>query len=113
MHISPIASTQLNVIMTLATGSCWRFRLALGEWRHWLEGSAQPFLVWTDHKNLEYIRSAKRLSSRQARWHSSLIVSTSPFRTGPGPKMLSPIHFPASSSAQEKRPRLMPYSRKE
>ncbi|KAL0172977.1 hypothetical protein M9458_033288, partial [Cirrhinus mrigala] len=29
-------------------------RLALGEWRHWLEGSAQPFLVWTDHKNLEY-----------------------------------------------------------
>ncbi|KAI7805934.1 Pol polyprotein [Triplophysa rosa] len=43
-------------------------RLALGEWRHWLEGSAQPFLVWTDHKNLEYVRSAKRLSSRQARW---------------------------------------------
>ncbi len=43
-------------------------RLALGEWHHWLEGSAQPFLVWTDHKNLEYIRSAKRLSSRQARW---------------------------------------------
>ncbi len=42
--------------------------MALGEWRHWLEGSAQPFLVWTDHKNLEYIRSAKRLSSRQARW---------------------------------------------
>ena len=25
-------------------------------------------MVWTDHKNLEYIRSAKRLSSRQARW---------------------------------------------
>lgn len=43
-------------------------RLALGEWRHWLEGAAQPFLVWTDHKNLEYIRSARRLSSRQARW---------------------------------------------
>ncbi len=42
--------------------------MALGEWRYWLEGSAQPFLVWTDHKNLEYIRSAKRLSSRQARW---------------------------------------------
>ncbi|KAI2664346.1 Retrovirus-related Pol polyprotein from transposon 17.6 [Labeo rohita] len=27
-------------------------RLALGELRHWLEGSAQLFLVWTDHKNL-------------------------------------------------------------
>ncbi len=43
-------------------------RLALGEWRHWLEGAARPFLVWTDHKNLEYIRSAKRLNARQARW---------------------------------------------
>lgn len=41
-------------------------RLALGEWRHWLEGLAQPFLVWTDHKNLEYVHSARRLSSRQA-----------------------------------------------
>lgn len=41
---------------------------ALEEWRHWLEGAAQPFLVWTDHKNLEYIKKAKRLNSRQARW---------------------------------------------
>uniref|UniRef100_A0A3B3H4X2 Gypsy retrotransposon integrase-like protein 1 n=1 Tax=Oryzias latipes TaxID=8090 RepID=A0A3B3H4X2_ORYLA len=43
-------------------------KLALEEWRHWLEGAAQPFLVWTDHKNLEYIRTAKRLNPRQARW---------------------------------------------
>ncbi len=43
-------------------------KLALEEWRHWLEGSELPFVVWTDHKNLEYIRSAKRLNSRQARW---------------------------------------------
>lgn len=43
-------------------------KLALEEWRHWLEGAEQPFLVWTDHKNLEYIRTAKRLNSRQARW---------------------------------------------
>ncbi|XP_019219828.2 uncharacterized protein LOC109204085, partial [Oreochromis niloticus] len=42
-------------------------KLALEEWRHWLEGAAQPFVVWTDHKNLEYIRSAKRLNARQAR----------------------------------------------
>lgn len=25
-------------------------------------------MVWTDHKNLEYIRSAKRLNARQVRW---------------------------------------------
>lgn len=43
-------------------------KMALEEWRHWLEGSQQPFVVWTDHKNLEYIRKAKRLNSRQARW---------------------------------------------
>ncbi|XP_048027531.1 integrin alpha-M-like [Megalobrama amblycephala] len=43
-------------------------KLALEEWRHWLEGSGVPFIVWTDHKNLEYIRSVKRLNSRQARW---------------------------------------------
>ena len=43
-------------------------KLALEEWRHWLEGSTVPFLVWTDHKNLEYIRTAKRLNPRQSRW---------------------------------------------
>jgi len=31
-----------------------------------LEGTKQPFLVWTDHKNLQYIRTTKRLNSRQA-----------------------------------------------
>ncbi|KAI3369659.1 hypothetical protein L3Q82_024505 [Scortum barcoo] len=34
--------------------------VALKEWRHWLEGAEQPFIVWTDHKNLEYLKSAKR-----------------------------------------------------
>ncbi|KAL0147091.1 hypothetical protein M9458_057615 [Cirrhinus mrigala] len=43
-------------------------KLALAEWRHWLEGAGFPFIVWTDHKNLEYIRTAKRMNSRQARW---------------------------------------------
>ncbi|KAK3525120.1 hypothetical protein QTP86_016571 [Hemibagrus guttatus] len=36
-------------------------KLALEEWRHWLEGARHPFLVLTDHKNLEYLRAAKRL----------------------------------------------------
>ncbi|KAI4879276.1 hypothetical protein NFI96_004803 [Prochilodus magdalenae] len=42
-------------------------KLAFEEWRHWLEGAQHPFLVLMDHKNLEYLRSAKRLNSRQAR----------------------------------------------
>ncbi|KAK3531333.1 hypothetical protein QTP70_018132 [Hemibagrus guttatus] len=43
-------------------------KLALEEWRHWLEGARHPFLVLTDHKNLEYLRAAKRLNPRQAHW---------------------------------------------
>uniref|UniRef100_A0A4W5QWH4 ribonuclease H n=1 Tax=Hucho hucho TaxID=62062 RepID=A0A4W5QWH4_9TELE len=41
---------------------------ALKAWRHWLEGAKHPFLIWTDHRNLEYIRAARRLNPRQARW---------------------------------------------
>jgi len=43
-------------------------KAALEEWRHWLEGARHPFLVLTDHRNLEYLCSAKRLNPRQARW---------------------------------------------
>ncbi|KAI2643052.1 Transposon Tf2-11 polyprotein [Labeo rohita] len=43
-------------------------KLALEEWRHWLEGSKHPLTIITDHKNLRYIREAKRLNPRQARW---------------------------------------------
>ncbi|KAK1788719.1 hypothetical protein P4O66_002537 [Electrophorus voltai] len=43
-------------------------KLAIEEWRHWLEGAKHPFLVWTDHKNLAYLQQAKRLNPHQARW---------------------------------------------
>lgn len=53
-HISPVEENKglLAVVLTLQ------------EWRHWLEGSAQPFLIWTHHKNLSYLRIAKKLNSR-------------------------------------------------
>ncbi|KAK3542189.1 hypothetical protein QTP86_016990, partial [Hemibagrus guttatus] len=35
-------------------------KAALEEWRHWLEGARHPFQVLTDHRNLEYLRGAKR-----------------------------------------------------
>ncbi len=41
-------------------------KLALEEWLHWLEGANHPFTVITDH--LQYLRKAKRLNPRQARW---------------------------------------------
>jgi len=41
---------------------------ALEEWRHFLEGAQHPVEIWTDHKNLEYFMTAKKLNRRQARW---------------------------------------------
>lgn len=43
-------------------------KLTLEEWHHWSEGSRFPFQVWMDHKNLEYLRSTRRLNPRQAKW---------------------------------------------
>ncbi|KAK3509093.1 hypothetical protein QTP70_020297 [Hemibagrus guttatus] len=43
-------------------------KLALEEWRHWLEGANHPFEVITDHKNLQYLRETKHLNPRQAWW---------------------------------------------
>ena len=37
-------------------------------WRHYLEGSAKPIDVITDHKNLEYFSMMKLLTRRQALW---------------------------------------------
>lgn len=43
-------------------------RWALLTWRHLLEGAKQPFIVWTDHKNLEALQTPRRLSPKQVRW---------------------------------------------
>jgi len=40
----------------------------LEEWRRFLEGARHPVEIWTDHKNLEYFITAKKLNHRQARW---------------------------------------------
>ncbi|KAK1788797.1 hypothetical protein P4O66_002606 [Electrophorus voltai] len=54
-------------------------KLAFEEWRHWLEGARHPFTVITDHKNLAYLQTTKRLNSvtRHAR---SLFFSRFVFR---------------------------------
>ena len=63
-------------------------KLALEEWRQWLEGAQSPFQVWTDHKNLEYLQTAKRLNSRQAR--CPLFFSHFNFAYRPGSKNVKP-----------------------
>src|SRR5258707_6950258 len=41
---------------------------AFKNWRHFLEGSGKVIDTVTDHKNLEYFTTSKKLSCRQARW---------------------------------------------
>ena len=41
---------------------------ALEEWGHFLEGAQLKFEIWTDHKNLEYFQTSKKLNQRQAHW---------------------------------------------
>ena len=41
---------------------------ALQAWRHYLEGLPSVFEIQSDHKNLEYWRTAQNLTRRQARW---------------------------------------------
>ncbi len=74
-------------------------KLALEEWRHWLEGAQYPFEVITDHKNLQYLRDAKRLNPRQARWalfftRFNFIISYRPGNKNIKADALSRLHQP-------------------
>eukprot|EP00063_Salmo_salar_P026976 XP_014001811.1 PREDICTED: uncharacterized protein LOC106572284 [Salmo salar] len=69
-------------------------KLALEEWRHWLEGAKEPFLLLTDHWNLEYIRTARRLNPHQARSlrNSSRSSGIMAFRRTSSPTMAPNSH---------------------
>ena len=41
---------------------------ALKEWRHYIQGSGHTTVIFSDHKNLTYFRTAQKLNDRQARW---------------------------------------------
>jgi hypothetical protein len=63
-------------------------------WRHYLEGSATPIDVVTDHKNLEYFATTKLLNRRQARWSEylsqfNLIIRFRPGKLGTKPDALT------------------------
>jgi len=57
---------------------------AFKKWRHYLEGSATPVDVVTDHKNLEYFSTTKLLTRRQARWLEYLTQFHMTIRFRPG-----------------------------
>lgn len=77
-------------------------KLALEEWRHLLEGTEKPFIVWTDHKNMAYIQAAKGLNYRQARWalffsNFNFTLTYHPGSRNIKPATLSRLHYPEDS----------------
>uniref|UniRef100_A0A3B3YQE9 Reverse transcriptase RNase H-like domain-containing protein n=1 Tax=Poecilia mexicana TaxID=48701 RepID=A0A3B3YQE9_9TELE len=77
-------------------------KLVLEEWRHWLEGAEHPVVVWTDHKNLAYLQSARRLNPRQSRWslffsRFNLSISFRPGSKNIKPDALSRLYSPDDS----------------
>jgi len=63
-------------------------------WRHYLEGSASPINIVTDHKNLEYFLTTKVLMRRQARWSEylsqfNLVICFRPRHLGTKPDTLT------------------------
>lgn len=76
---------------------------ALQEWRHWLESTSQLFLIWTDHKNFTYLRTARRLNSCQARWalflsRFNFTLSYRPGSRNAKPDALSRVYSPPSDN---------------
>ncbi|KAL0177558.1 hypothetical protein M9458_026452, partial [Cirrhinus mrigala] len=78
-------------------------KLALEEWRHWLEGARHPFIILTDHKNLEYLRTARVLNHHQARWslffiRFNFIINYRPGSQNTKADALSRVHEPEQVS---------------
>ena len=61
--------------------------LALEEWCQYLQGTAHPITIITDHKNLSYIKDPQKRSRRQARWSLFLQDFNIQWQVTPGTKM--------------------------
>ena len=61
--------------------------LALEKWHQYLQGTAHPITIITDHKNLSYIKDPCKLSRRQARWSLFLQDFDIQWQVTPGTKM--------------------------
>ena len=61
---------------------------ALKGWRQYLLDTHEPFMILTDHKNLEYFTKPQDLSHRQARWNQirqeyHYVIQHQPGKTNP------------------------------
>ena len=67
---------------------------ALAHWRPYLGWTKEPFLIQTDHANLQYWKSPRNLNRRTARWHADLqdydfMLQHIPGKTNTLPDLLS------------------------
>ena len=76
----------------------------LDEWRHFLEGAPRKFEIWTDHKNLEYFMTAKKLNRCQARWSLTLARFDFVMHHRPGNVRGLPLQLPLSLSSTFRHP---------
>lgn len=61
---------------------------ALESWRHYFHGGKEPLRILTDHKNLTYYWSPRRLNRRQAQWHLFLSQFDYKLHHCPGSQMV-------------------------
>ena len=67
---------------------------ALAHWRPYLGWTKEPFLIQTDHANLQYWKSPRNLNRHTARWHADLqdydfVLQHIPGKTNTLPDVLS------------------------
>ena len=79
-------------------------------WRHYLEGLSDPFTILSDHQALEYFRTSKTLTRRQARWSEVINHHKYKIKYRPGIKSGKPDalsrrpDFAAGGKASEAEP---------
>ncbi|CCO34985.1 Retrotransposable element Tf2 155 kDa protein type 1 [Rhizoctonia solani AG-1 IB] len=82
---------------------------AFEHWRIFLEGTEHPVTVITDHKNLEYWKSARTFNRRHARWHLILASYNFVIAYRPGKQSQKPdtLSRRADHSEIEPSPQIM------
>ena len=63
---------------------------ALAHWRQYLGWTKEPFIIMTDHANLQYWKSPKNLNHRTARWQADLQEYDYEIRHIPGKENIPP-----------------------
>ena len=73
----------------------------LEEWRHYIQGLGHTTIIYSDHQNLTFFRSAQKLNWRQAQWSLYLSEFDVKLLHQPGSKMIQ-------SNALSQGPNLIP-----